>query len=193
VDLVERMHERFLIRRFQRGDSNAFLKLVERYERRLLFYLQRFERDPERALDVLQDIWLTAWKSRRSLRSPDAFVTWIYRIAHGRVVDSIRAEMRRQQIEHDRQAVVEPSGDRPGQTLEIGELIHFALSQISAEHREVLTLRFLEEMTLEQISEAIDCPTGTVKSRLHYAHQAIQAVIKEQEDGRRKLHSFDDS
>lgn len=185
MDLVDRLHERFLARRFQRGDADAFLKLVERYERRLLFFLRRFERDPERAIDVLQDVWITAWKTRRSLRSPGAFRAWIYRIAHGKVVDAIRAETRRQHTEQDRQRNIASVTNRAGATLEAGELVHFALSQISAEHREVLSLRFIEEMTIAEIAEAIDCPVGTVKSRLHYASREIQSVIKEQEDDRK--------
>jgi RNA polymerase sigma-70 factor (ECF subfamily) len=72
---------------------------------------------------------------------------------------------------------------RAGASLEAAELVHFALSRISAAHREVLTLRFIETMTIEDIAQAIDCPVGTVKSRLHYATREIQAVIEEQEHG----------
>jgi RNA polymerase sigma-70 factor (ECF subfamily) len=183
VELVNRLRERFLVRQFQRGNTDAFLALVRRYERRLLFFLRRFERDPEHALDVLQEVWLTAWRTRGLLRSPDAFRAWIYRIAHGKVIDAIRSEMRCRQVEQERQRSRATVATRPGASLEAAELVHFALSQISPEHREVLTLRFLEEMTLGEIAEVIDCPVGTVKSRLHYASREMLSVIEEQENG----------
>ena len=183
MESFDRLRERFLVRQFQRGNTDAFLALVRRYERRLLFFLQRFERDPHRALDVLQEVWLTAWKTRGSLRSPGAFRAWIYRIAHGKVIDGIRSEMRHRQVEQERERKGATVATGAGASLEAAELVHFALSQISAEHREVLTLRFLEEMRIEEIAEAIDCPVGTVKSRLHYASREIQSVIEEQQNG----------
>ena len=183
MELVDRLREQFLVRQFQRGNTDAFLVLVRRYERRLLFFLRRFERDPERALDAIQEVWLTAWKTRGSLGSPGAFRVWIYRIAHGKVIDGIRSEMRRRHFEQERHGTGATVATRAGASLEAAELVHFALSRISPEHREVLTLRFLEEMTIEEIAEAIDCPVGTVKSRLHYASREIQSVIEEQENG----------
>ena len=180
---VDRLRERVLVRQFQRGNTDAFLALVQRYERRLLFFLRRFERHPERALEALQEVWLTAWKKQSSLRSPDAFRAWIYRIAHGKVNEAIRSEMRRHQVEEERQCNGATAEISAGASLEAAELVHFALSRISPQHREVLTLRFLEEMTLEEIAEATDCPVGTVKSRLHYASREILSVIEEQEHG----------
>jgi RNA polymerase sigma-70 factor (ECF subfamily) len=183
VELVDRLRERFLVRQFQRGNTDAFLTLVRRYERRLLFFLRRFERDQEHALDVLQEVWLTVWRTRGLLRSPEAFRAWIYRIAHGKVIDGMRSEMRCRQFEQERQRSRATVATRAGASLEAAELVHFALSQISPEHREVLTLRFLEEMTLGEIAEVIDCPVGTVKSRLHYASREMLSVIEEQENG----------
>jgi RNA polymerase sigma-70 factor, ECF subfamily len=183
VEPVDRLRERFLVRQFQRGNTDAFLALVRRYERRLLFFLRRFERRPEPALDALQEVWLTAWRTRGSLRSPVAFRAWIYRIAHGKVIDSIRSEMRARQVEQKQQRNEANVATRAGASWEAAELVHFALSRISPEHREVLTLRFLEEMTIGEIAEAIDCPVGTVKSRLHYASRDMLSVIEEQENG----------
>jgi RNA polymerase sigma-70 factor, ECF subfamily len=183
VELFDRLRERFLVRQFQRGNNDAFLALVRRYERRLLFFLRRFERDPERALDALQEVWLTAWKTRGSLRSSDAFRAWIYRIAHGKVIEGIRSEMRGRQVEQERQHGGTNVATGAGASLEAAELVHFGLSRISPEHREVLTLRFLEEMSIAEIAEAIECPVGTVKSRLHYASREILSVIEEQQNG----------
>lgn len=182
--LVERLRERILIRQFQRGSSDAFLALVRLYEKRLLYFIGRFERDPERALDALQDVWLLAWKARLSLRSAGAFRTWIYRIAHGKIVDAIRRESRRHRAEQQRQSDSRDANDGVGAPLEAADLVHFALSRISPEHREVLTLRFLEGMTIAEIATATNCPNGTVKSRLHYATQEILTLIAEQHNDR---------
>lgn len=183
MEPVDRLRERFLVRQFQRGNTDAFLALVRCYERRLLFFLRRFERRPEHALDALQEVWLTAWRTRGSLRSSVAFRAWIYRIAHGKVIDSIRSDTRSRQVEQERQCNGATVATRAGASLEAAELVHFALSQISPEHREVLTLRFLEEMKIEEIAEAIGCRVGTVKSRLHYASREMLSVIEEQENG----------
>jgi RNA polymerase sigma-70 factor (ECF subfamily) len=181
VKLLDRLRERFLVRQFQHGNAEAFLKLVRSYERRLLYFLGRFERDPERALDALQEVWLTAWRTRKSLRSPDAFRAWIYRIAHGKVVEAIRAQTRRRRVEQQRQRDAPPVVHHAGASFESAELVHYALSRISPDHREVLTLRFIEGMTISDIAVVIDCPVGTVKSRLHYANQEILSLIEEQE------------
>jgi RNA polymerase sigma-70 factor, ECF subfamily len=106
-----------------------------------------------------------------SLRSPDAFRAWIYHIAHGKVIEAIRGETRRRQVEQESERNGAAVATRTGAALEAAEPVHFALARISPEHREVLTLRFLEEMTIEEIAEAVDCPVGTVKSRLHYARR----------------------
>ncbi|QDT52064.1 ECF RNA polymerase sigma factor SigW [Caulifigura coniformis] len=178
--LVERLRERILIRQFQRGSSDAFLALVRLYEERLLYFIRRFERDPERALDALQDVWLMAWKMRLSLRSPGAFRAWLYRIAHGKIVDAIRRESRRHRAEQQRPVASTNTTDGVSALLEAAELVHFALARLSPEHREVLTLRFLEGMTIAEIATATNCPNGTVKSRLHYASQEILTLIAEQ-------------
>ncbi|MEQ9379283.1 MAG: RNA polymerase sigma factor [Pirellulales bacterium] len=185
MKLGERVRERFLVRQFQRGNAEAFLKLVQMFERRLLYFLRRFERDPERSLDALQEVWLTAWRTRASLRSPDGFRPWVYRIAHGKIVEAIRAETRRRRTEQHK------LGDAPGvvhhasSVIEAAELVHYALSQVSPDHREVLTLRFIEQMTIREISVAVGCPEGTVKSRLHYANQEIRCVIEGQQNARK--------
>jgi RNA polymerase sigma-70 factor (ECF subfamily) len=184
VELVDRIRERFLVRQFQRGNADAFMALVQRSEKRLLYFLRRFERDRERALDVLQEVWLAAWKGRGTLRSPDAFRPWLYRIAHGKIISAIRAETRRRETEGASRLARPTTESRAPAAVGAAELVHFALARLSPEHREVMTLRFLEQMTIEEIAEAIDCNPGTVNSRLHYARQEMLSAIEEQTDGR---------
>jgi RNA polymerase sigma-70 factor (ECF subfamily) len=178
---LESIREMSWVIRARGGDRDAFLALVQQYERRLLCFIRRFERHPSAAVDVLQNVWLTAWKSLRTLRNPGAFRTWLYRIAHGAVVSSIRSEQRRREVERERfEQRPNRSTPSPEAAVDAADLLDYALEQLSPEHRAVVTLRFLEDMTVDEIAEATECPAGTVKSRLHYAKQALQLAIEEE-------------
>jgi RNA polymerase sigma-70 factor (ECF subfamily) len=182
---LESIREISWIVRARAGDREAFMALVRAYERRLLFFIRRFERDPNRALDVLQEVWMSVWKTIGALRKPEAFRTWLYRIAHGAVVGAIRAEQRRREIETD---LRDPPTQRPQlapelQAVDTADLLHHALDRLSPEHRTVVLMRFLEDMTIDEIADAAGVPAGTVKSRLHYAKQVLHTAIEEQNHG----------
>ena len=160
------------------------MALVKEYERRMWYFIRRFERDPHRALDVLQSVWLTAWKTIGTLRQPAAFRTWLYRIAHGLVVTSIREAQRRREVESERSDWPSRPPRSPEQeSIDTADLLHFAVEQLSPEHRAVVLLRFLADMNVDEIAEATGVPPGTVKSRLHYAKQTLQKIIEEQNHG----------
>jgi RNA polymerase sigma-70 factor (ECF subfamily) len=181
---LESIREINWVIRARRGDRDAFMALLQAYERRLLYFIRRFERDPNRALDVLQNVWLTAWTTIGTLRKPEAFRSWLYRIAHGMIVASIRAEQRRREVGGE--CNDPPSLPRLApehEAVDTADLLHYAIEQLSPEHRTVVLLRFLEDMTIEEIAEAIGIPAGTVKSRIHYAKQALHKAIEEQSHG----------
>jgi RNA polymerase sigma-70 factor (ECF subfamily) len=178
---LESIREISRVVRARAGDRDAFLALVEQYEGKLLCFVRRFERDPSTAVDLVQNVWLQVWKSIGTLRRPDAFRSWLYRIAHGAVVASIRAEQRRREVERE-QFELSPrqTATPPHQAIDEVDLLNYALDQLSPEHREVVTLRFLEDMTIEEIAAATECAAGTVKSRLHYAKLALQKAVEKQ-------------
>src|SRR6185295_9038045 len=89
ADELERLEVELCVLRAQDKDQDAFRRLVEIYESRLLYYLRRFFRDTDAPLDVLQDVWLTVFRRLKSLRSPAAFKTWLYQIAHDKAVDLV--------------------------------------------------------------------------------------------------------
>jgi RNA polymerase sigma-70 factor (ECF subfamily) len=169
--------------RARQGDRAAFQCLVDEYDRRLLYFMRRFERDPHRALELVQDVWLTVFRRIGKLEFPNAFRTWLYRIAHAQAVNAVRRKVR--------EPLCEPlmGNDIPmrnsASTTDEAELVHRALEQISPEHREVLLLHFLEGMPLAEIGEILDCPAGTVKSRMHYAKQALRSAIEEMDHDKR--------
>jgi RNA polymerase sigma-70 factor (ECF subfamily) len=175
---VGRDQERLWVLRAQRGDVEAFRLLVERHDRRLLYFVLRLLPNRDRALDILQDTWLTLVRRLANLRSPDAFRVWLYQIAHDRVVDVLRRERcQRSAFEVLREGAFEalPSHE---ELIDQADLVHHALDQLSADHREVLLLRFLEDLSLEEISATLRCSLGTVKSRLHYARRALRQEVE---------------
>lgn len=167
----------------QKGDQAAFRNLVDAYDRRLVYFIRRFERDVDKALDIVQEVWLTVARKIAKLESPDVFRAWLYRIAHAKVVTSIRLEMRAKAVSQTlRLNAFKPESNQQ-KTVEVAQLVHLALDRISVEHREVLTLRFLESMNLEEIAEVLACPIGTVKSRMHYAKQTFRQAVEELANG----------
>ena len=178
TDEIGRLQEQLWVLRAQRGDPDAFRHLVDAYERRLLYFVLRIVHDAEDALDVLQDVWLTAFRRLPRLRAPAAFRVWLYQIAHDRAVSLVRGQ--RRQARAYEEARDRPGEDRADEDLaaENAEFVHRALQALSLDHREVLALHFLEDMRLEEIAEVLRCPLGTVKSRLHYAKQALRHEVE---------------
>jgi RNA polymerase sigma-70 factor (ECF subfamily) len=170
--------ERLLVARAQQGDASAFHVLVQAYESRLLYFIRRFERDEHRAADVMQEVWLTVFQQLRRLRSAERFRSWVYRIAHDRVVTQVRKDLRVPDASDVSDADV-ASVDEFVRS-ELAEAVHEALGRLSAEHRAVLTLRFLEDLSLVEMADVLSEPLGTVKSRLFYAKETLRRCLQEE-------------
>src|SRR5262249_40247517 len=172
--------ERSWVLRAQRGDADAFRCLVDAYDRRLLYFVLRFLPDADRALDVMQEVWLALFRRLPGLRAPGAFRAWRYPIAPHRVVDLMRRCRREERayeaLRAERNGACDGDHEAP---FDSAELVHHALGALSAEHREVLLLRFLEGLGVEEMASVIRCSPGTVKSRLHYAKLALRRQVEE--------------
>lgn len=178
------MEEQILIQHAQYGDHNAFAMLIDRYDRRLVYFVRRLLGDSDATIDVMQSTWLQVHRRLRGLRAPQAFRVWLFRIAHDQAVSELRRKrLRPTRIDMESEEVADTRHESPGEYLENAELVHHALAYLSLEHRQVLTLRFLEDMTVEEIAEVTRLPAGTVKSRLHYARLAIRTQIEELSHG----------
>lgn len=169
--------ERLTVLSAQEGDGPAFRSLVERYDRRLLYFLRRMLGETDEAFDVLQSVWLLVHRNLRKLTAPEAFRVWLYRIAHAQAV----SELRRRSRSRIDETASEPVAPAPDSELAFdnAELVHAALAHLSIDHRRVLTLHFLEDMRVDEIAQVLDCPPGTVKSRLYYARLALRRRIEE--------------
>lgn len=184
ADDLQKIEEQLTVLLAQRGDQEAFGRLLDLYDARLLYFVRRMLGEADGALDVLQAVWLTVHRKLPTLRSAEAFRVWLYRIAHDHAVAELRRKARRPVLFEDAPAGVPPdpeiSDDR---AFEDAELVHTALLCLSVDHRRVLTLRFLEDMPVEAIAEIVGCGVGTVKSRLHYAKAALRRRIEEIRNG----------
>lgn len=178
---LEEAHEQLLVASAQRGDRAAFHSLTEQYERRLLYFIRRLLGDPSAALDVLQEVWVTVFGRLGGLHNPAAFRTWVYRIAHDRTVDELRRRKRERELLGE---VSEQQGDAADDAVDVSfadedaEELHRAIEDLSAAHREAITLHFLESMTIEQMAEVARCPAGTMKSRLFHAKRLLREILE---------------
>ncbi len=177
------LRERVLVLRAQVGDRAAFHELVTLYQERLTYYVHRLVQDWHQSRDILQQVWLDVFRTLRKLQSPGAFRVWLYRIAHDRAVTYIR----RQRVDSDARELlgsdaIETEHWNDLDLLENADLVHFALNKLSVIHREILMLRFLEEMDVKEIARVMQCSEGTAQSRLHYAKMAMRRIISEERD-----------
>jgi RNA polymerase sigma-70 factor (ECF subfamily) len=169
---IDRLYERVLVVRCQAGDERAFGELVGRYHARLRAYVTRMLGDAHLAEDALQETWLDVFRSAPRLRDAGAFRGWLYRLARDRVYRVLRGLGRatepldEQVAAEEEVAVVEP------------ELVHEALDHLAPAHREVLWLRYVEQMSYEQVAGVVGCAVGTVRSRIHYAKRALRRAIE---------------
>jgi RNA polymerase sigma-70 factor (ECF subfamily) len=127
--------------------------------------------------DVLQEVWLAVFRALPRLADPAALATWLYRIARDKASVQWRGRPPERLLDIA-DLSEEPSQDDEFRQEDAQE-IHASLDQLTSEQREILVLRFLEDMTYEQIAKVTDCPIGTVRSRLFYAKSALRQAIEQ--------------
>jgi RNA polymerase sigma-70 factor (ECF subfamily) len=178
-DRADGIYERLLVVRAQAGDAEALAELVERYSPRLRYFLRKLV-GAEQAEDALQDVWLDVVRQLPRLKDPQALVAWLYRIARDRAYGLLRKSRRAEPL--DEASVADSAADEEEFSPQDAARIHAALDRLPPEQREVLVLRFLEEMTYEQIAGVVGCQLGTVRSRIHYGKQALRRFLEEEQD-----------
>ena len=168
--------EQILVLRFQTGDKEALAELIDRYQASLRYFISRLSENPETAEDIFQDTWLTVIRRIYSLKNLDAFSPWLYRIARNKVYQQLRRKKMVSKL--DDKIMVSNNTEDDVFSGEDAKEIHRCLKELIPEYREVLMLRFLEQMSYKQISEVINCSLGTVKSRIHYAKLALKKEME---------------
>ena len=179
-----------LVQQTRAGDRDAFRELVERYQRRIGALALGMLRNREDALDIVQETFARAYQNLDRFKGDAAFYTWVYRIAVNLCVDHQRRTTKQAlaPLEVDDRgagpALALPDGPRPDQPFarardaEIARRMHDAIRELTPEHRAVILLREVEGLSYEEISQALDCPKGTVMSRLHYARRQLQGRLR---------------
>lgn len=180
-DAADRLYERVLVLRCQAGDEAAFAELVERYGRRLRYYLRKMLGTEADAEDALQEVWIDVFSAIPRLADAGAFPAWLYRIARHRAFRRLRRRPRTH-LPLDEAEISEPTERDEPFSAQDAARIHAALDALPPEHREVLVLRFMEEMSYEEIAAVAGCEVGTVRSRLHYAKRALKRAIEKVDD-----------
>ena len=178
-----------LVERVQAGDKSAFDLLVRKYQHRVLKLVSRFVSDAAEAEDVAQEAFLKAYRALASFRGDSAFYTWLYRIAINTAKNALVSNRRRpvdfdldlqDPEQYDRHARLK-EGDTPEGVLlteEIRSVVEKAMEQLPEDLRTAIVLRELEGLSYEEIAEAMDCPVGTVRSRIFRAREAIDKKLK---------------
>ncbi len=181
-----------LVRQARGGDRDAFRELVERYQRKIAALAIGMLRDRDEALDVVQEAFTKAFQGLDRFKGEAGFYTWVYRIAMNLCIDHQRREARAPV------ATLEPRGDqgvedrlgafpdttgqadpfRRARNAELARALDHALGELTAEHRAVIVLREVEGLSYEEISQVLECPKGTVMSRLHYARRQLQERLR---------------
>jgi RNA polymerase sigma-70 factor (ECF subfamily) len=169
--------DQILILRCQLRDRQAFAELIDRYQRPLRYFIARLVGNADLADEVSQETWLTVLSKIHTLRSAATFRVWLYRIARNKVYQELRRKKVTIELDENLEA---PSDTRD----EIGSYedaaqLHRCLENLKPLHKEVLLLRFLEQMSYEQIADVLDCNIGTVRSRIFNAKLALKKELEE--------------
>ena len=181
--------DRELVKRVQNGDKSAFDVLVLKYQHKLLKLIGRYVRDPHEGLDVAQESFIKAYRALPNFRGDSAFYTWLYRIAINTAKNHLVSESRRPPLSGVDTADVEQlygeSGLKnyatPERLLareEIQNTVAAAIDELPQDLKMAITLRELEGLSYEDIAEAMECPIGTVRSRIFRAREAINKKLE---------------
>lgn len=173
-----------LVKRVQKGDKGAFDLLVLKYQHKIVNLIMRYVRDPDLALDIAQEAFIKAYRALPRFRGESAFYTWMYRIAVNTAKNYLAAQRRRpadveldlqDPEQYDLHAKLRETDTPEGITLsnELRETVERAIAALPEDLRTAIILRELEGMSYEEIAQTMECPVGTVRSRIFRARDAI--------------------
>ena len=189
-----------LVRRAQAGDVRAFEMLVVKYQRRVERLIGRLVRDVDLVADISQETFLRAWRGLATFRGESAFYTWLYRIAVNsakRALEGLQrdpvvteASLVRGGDDEDQEPLLERSAQSDGVTpegllagKELAAAVQAAVAELPEDFRRALELREVEGLAYEEIAQALACPVGTVRSRIHRAREAVAVRLRPLLDG----------
>ena len=188
--MADREVDQQLVERVQRGDKHAFDLLVSKYQRRLGRLISRFVRDPVEAEDVTQDAFIKAYRALPGFRGESAFYTWLYRICINTAKNHLLSNKRRVPTSTLFDAEEAESFEDGGLLREVStpenelmskqvvNAVQASLQQLPEDLRSALTLREIEGLSYEEIASVMNCPIGTVRSRIFRAREAVAENLR---------------
>jgi RNA polymerase sigma-70 factor (ECF subfamily) len=193
----DREVDQLLVERAQRGEKAAFELLVVKYQRKLVRLLSRFIRDQTEVEDVAQEAFIKAYRALPSFRGDSAFYTWLYRIGINTAKNYLVALGRRAPTVTETEGPDGEGSEESGQvpdyntpenelmSRQIAETVNKAVDDLPEELRTAITLRELEGLSYEEIASMMNCPIGTVRSRIFRAREAIAEKLRPQLETRK--------
>lgn len=188
--MSEREIDRQLVERVQRGDKRAFELLVAKYQRKIFRLLSRLIRDPGEIEDVAQEAFIKAYRALPNFRGDSAFYTWLYRIAINTAKNHLVAQGRRAPTSTETEVEDAERMDDADQlrdvntpdsmllSKQVGEAVNRAIDRLPEDLRTAIVLREIEGLSYEEIAESMNCPIGTVRSRIFRAREAIADELR---------------
>jgi RNA polymerase sigma factor (sigma-70 family) len=187
----QQAEERLLVARAKNDDLQAYDELVRRYQERIYATIYHMTASHEDANDLAQDSFIKAYRALKSFKGDSSFFTWVYRIAVNKTINFLKQRKKRTVLslndldfnaEHDPDLVALISDKNLRRDLgliELQEKLNEAMLRLSEIHRLVVTLHDIQGLSHDEISKIMDCNTGTVRSRLFYARQQLQAYLSD--------------
>ena len=187
--MSEREIDQELVVRVQQGDKKAFDLLVLKYQLRVSKLVSRFLRNQSDVPDVVQEAFIKAYRALPNFRGDSAFYTWLYRIAINTAKNHLVAQSRKSPVNSIDVQDAEDYGasewlkefaspEREALATELEATIHQAMGELPSDLREAITLREIEGLSYEDIAAVMDCPIGTVRSRIFRAREAIDSKLR---------------
>ncbi len=185
------VEESVLVKRARQGDLGAYDELVRRYQERIYATVYHMTANHEDANDLAQEAFIKAFQALKSFKGGSSFYTWVYRIAVNKTINFLKQRKNKAQLslddvdfqaEHDPDLVALISEKTPRREINLSELqekLNTAMLKLSEPHRLVVTLHDVQGLSHEEIAEIMDCNIGTVRSRLFYARQQLQAYLSD--------------
>jgi len=180
-----------LVKHARKGDLEAYDELVRRYQERIYATIYHMTSNHEDANDLAQESFIKAFHALKSFKGGSSFYTWVYRIAVNKTINFLKQRKNRVQMslddldfnaEHDPDLVALISEKTPRREINLAELqekLNEAMQKLSESHRLVVTLHDVQGLSHEEIAKIMDCNIGTVRSRLFYARQQMQAYLSD--------------
>src|SRR5204863_8566759 len=187
----EPVDEQLLVKRARQGDLAAYDELVRRYQERIYATVYHMTSNHEDANDLAQEAFIKAFQALKSFKGGSSFYTWVYRIAVNKTINFLKQRKNKAQMslddldfnaEHDPDLVALISEKTPRREIDLTELqekLNIAMQKLSEPHRLVVTLHDVQGASHEEIAKIMDCNIGTVRSRLFYARQQLQAYLSD--------------